>query len=137
MKKCKTCNIKQNIETNFYISHKYKNKPIYSSECKECSKKRTIEYGKKNKEKRRNAAIKHRYGITNKDYDELLEKQNNLCAICKSNLNSKRKFDIDHCHSSGKVRGLLCSLCNTGLGKFRDNIDFLNEAINYLRKNNV
>ena len=47
---------------------------------------------------------------------------------------SKRRLCVDHCHTTGNVRGLLCDTCNTALGKFRDNIDLLNEAIKYLKK---
>ena len=80
------------------------------------------------------AFIKRTYGITYEEYLEILNKQNDCCAICKSILpNSKAtKLFVDHCHTTGKVRGLLCSKCNHGLGHFNDNIDLLSEAIKYL-----
>jgi nitrate/TMAO reductase-like tetraheme cytochrome c subunit len=82
---------------------------------------------------------KERYNITPEHYDEMVKSQNNRCAICgnveiaKHNITKKvQKLAVDHCHSSGKVRGLLCQDCNRGLGKFHDNIQRLENAIKYL-----
>lgn len=74
-----------------------------------------------------------RYGITHQDYEQMLKAQNGQCAICKSE-DPKRwdHFSVDHNHETGEVRGLLCHTCNTGLGQFQDNPDFLIEAANYL-----
>jgi len=65
--------------------------------------------------RRRNERFKRRYGITLDDYNEMLKKQSNKCKICKiSPDNLKRKLCIDHCHETGKIRGLLCDKCNNG-----------------------
>lgn len=67
-------------------------------------------------------------------YYELLEKQNNTCAICFT-LDPKtknKKWCVDHDHNAGNIRGLLCSNCNLGLGHFQDNTTFLCQAVNYL-----
>lgn len=72
----------------------------------------------------------HRYGITVDQYKEMLEKQKNLCAICKKS--KEEKLSVDHCHKTKKVRGLLCGSCNRGLGMFMDDIDLLRNAIEYL-----
>jgi len=74
--------------------------------------------------------------ITKEHYDNLSATQNNSCAICYINfeeLPSKQKH-IDHCHTTNKIRGLLCSLCNTSLGGFKDNSDLLDSAKQYLAK---
>jgi hypothetical protein len=71
-----------------------------------------------------------RYGVTKEWFNSKL---GNGCAICKVELTSN-KVHIDHCHSTGKVRGLLCELCNKGLGQFKDNITNLENAINYLKE---
>jgi hypothetical protein len=80
--------------------------------------------------------IKKAYGISYEDYLQLLERQNFGCAICQSKVaNNKRTSDklfIDHCHETGKVRGLLCSRCNHALGQFDDRADLLQNAISYL-----
>ena len=68
------------------------------------------------------------YGLTNKRYQELLLKQNNLCAICLEN----KPLEIDHDHATKIVRGLLCQECNLGLGKFKDSTTILKKAIYYL-----
>ena len=73
--------------------------------------------------------------VTAKDYELLLIKQNNACAICGRVPNKKEKrLSIDHDHKTNEVRGLLCSNCNAGLGMFKDDIDFLNSAVRYLKK---
>ena len=61
----------------------------------------------------------------------MLIEQEKRCVICKRNVILR----VDHCHTTGKVRGLLCHNCNTGLGQFKDNIDNLKMAIKYLEKN--
>jgi len=76
-------------------------------------------------------------------YKILIEKQNGLCAICKKPETRKHKdgwvykLCIDHDHTTGEVRGLLCSNCNNGLGRFMDNVEFLLKAIKYLKEGGV
>jgi hypothetical protein len=60
------------------------------------------------------------------------EKQEGKCLICKKT----GKLVVDHCHSTKKVRGLLCNNCNVGLGAFKDNCEFLSDAVIYLKKEN-
>lgn len=57
-----------------------------------------------------------KYGLTPEDYDRMLERQDNSCKICKRSCSSGKKLAVDHCHNTGKVRGLLCASCNTRLG---------------------
>ena len=71
-----------------------------------------------------------RYGLSLQDYRAMLASQGNACAICKT---SARPLCIDHCHATGKVRGLLCSKCNTGLGCYDDDPDLTQAATEYLR----
>jgi hypothetical protein len=79
--------------------------------------------------------MKGRYGITIRldDYLSLIEKSNGVCAICGKKEN--KKLAIDHCHTTNKLRGLLCSKCNRGLGYFDDKIELLEKAIKYLKNN--
>ena len=73
------------------------------------------------------------YGITLEEYEILLTKQNNSCAICNAPTGSNgKRLSVDHNHQTGEVRGLLCDDCNIGLGKFKDNSNLLAIAINYL-----
>jgi hypothetical protein len=71
------------------------------------------------------------YGITDDDYKRLLEEQGGVCAICGSS-RGWRELCVDHCHDTKRVRGLLCSNCNTGLGFFLDNPALLIAANEYL-----
>lgn len=85
-----------------------------------------------------NSYLLKRYGITLETYREQLSKQNNVCAICKQPetaviKNKRIAMPVDHCHKTGKTRGLLCTKCNRGLGLFRDNPDILENAIEYLK----
>lgn len=79
--------------------------------------------------------IKARYGLTLEEFEEILELQGGVCAICKQPEKDryKRRLCVDHDHETGKVRGLLCHMCNTALGKFSDDPDRLDAAAAYLR----
>ena len=83
---------------------------------------------------RANARLKYIFNITLEDYNLMLKYQDFLCAICKTPSDKfRRLFDVDHCHSTGKIRGLLCLNCNKGVGLFKDNVATLENAINYLK----
>ena len=87
------------------------------------------------------AVINNRYGLPEDELVLLVEKQNCKCAICDKKLNknitdSKNKHAdlcIDHCHTTNKVRGLLCRDCNLALGMFKDSVNNLTNAIKYLK----
>lgn len=71
------------------------------------------------------------YKMTHEEFNALKEKQQNKCAIC--GVEPKQRLCVDHCHSTGRVRGLLCRKCNLGIGYLQDSVDFLSNAINYLK----
>ena len=83
--------------------------------------------------------LRRRYGISEKIYRELHEKQGHVCAICgeKNTHSCTKKVDydlyVDHCHATGRVRGLLCNHCNRAIVLFHDNIANLERAILYLK----
>lgn len=105
---------------------RYKNNPELFIE-------RNKKYYWENRSKMRAANRKHKYGISHEHYTLLLEKQQNRCAICgKGRSEFKFDFSVDHCHETGKIRGLLCTNCNTGIGLFKHNTIYLNSAIEYL-----
>lgn len=119
--------------------------------CKECCKTETIEWREKNRSQYNNytamwratnpdrqhaTEIKKRYKLSVEEYNYLLSIQNNKCRICGIEHDPSRKrgrLYVDHCHNSSKVRGLLCSECNKGLGCFKENMDFLRMAAIYLK----
>jgi hypothetical protein len=80
--------------------------------------------------------MKRAYGLDFKDYERMLEEQNGVCAICSSPPpnNRKTRLAIDHCHKTGKVRGLLCDKCNRSIGLLKDDVSVLKSAIKYLTK---
>ena len=84
-----------------------------------------------------NSYLLTRYGITKLDYEHMLEEQGRVCAIClrdDSQVKTRMhmRLVVDHCHTTGKVRGLLCHRCNQGLGLFDDNPEALLQAVEYL-----
>lgn len=140
----------------------YKNRENLRPDCKSCGYKtnkvyRSTEQGRINKilatrrwkktEKGKQAAlryvnstkgrastlkkrIKYAYGLSIEAHAQLMEKAKNSCEIC----HSSAKICIDHDHKTGKIRGILCDLCNKGLGLFSDNAQFLSRAIRYLEE---
>jgi len=80
-------------------------------------------------------ALKRRYGMTPDDVKALLESQGGVCALCQKALEwpaEKRTTHVDHCHDTGRVRGILCNKCNTSIGAGRDKPEFIKRLIAYL-----
>lgn len=80
---------------------------------------------------------KRHYGITRDDYDQMLSDQGGVCAICgrpetKISRGALCHLSVDHDHVTGKIRGLLCSACNIGIGAFHDDTEIMARAIRYL-----
>ena len=90
-------------------------------------------------EKPVNSFLKKYCRITPKEYNHILNEQDGSCKICGTTTpgGNRKFFCVDHDHNTGKVRGLLCSHCNTGLGHFYDNTALLTNAIEYLKKASV
>ena len=132
MRRCYKCKIEKE-EKEFYKRH---SKGRYRGECKKCSYTLSKAYFAKHPEKRKQADLKHRlsqFNLTLKQYQELGEKSNWTCNICQiPQSKCSRKLAIDHDHITKKIRGLLCSNCNHGLGHFKDDVAFLKKAIEYL-----
>lgn len=89
-----------------------------------------------------NFTLKKNFGITFEQYNEILIKQNYVCAICKEKEKTKhhvtnefKSLAVDHCHKTGKIRGLLCQRCNRVLGKLNDNVSLLDKMKDYLNDN--
>lgn len=92
---------------------------------------------KREKKERSWSFLMKKFGMTKEKYEEILESQGGVCAICGSpdtkTLMTNYLF-VDHCHTTGKVRGLLCNNCNFSIGGFNDDISLLKAAIEYLQK---
>lgn len=100
---------------------------------RECGRRSYSKLHKGNSDYLRNRNLKWNYNITLDDYNKIHNQQNGTCAICKESDPSGRLV-VDHCHKTGKVRGLLCNRCNPGIGYFREDEELLASAILYLRE---
>ena len=126
----------------YYEANKEKTKAYYEA-TKEKRKAKSKAYNEANKEKRKayNLAytLKYKYNMTLEERDRMLKKQNNKCKICKITVHKNKTCKnntacIDHCHTTNKIRGILCPFCNTGLGYFKDNTESLTNALTYLEE---
>jgi len=100
----------------------------------ERSRKTVKDYQARNPEKVFNTHLR-KYGLTENDYENMLSRQGYLCAIClreEPNMHQYQRLAVDHDHKTGKVRGLLCSQCNTAIGKLQHSPRILKRAIMYL-----
>lgn len=109
-----------------------------SSWCKPCKKAWRAKHRQENPEKYKQIDFKNdlkKYGLTPKDYANMLESQKGKCACCGADSSEfKRGLHVDHDHVTGQVRALLCTRCNPGIGYFNDSIEKLEMAIKYLKK---
>lgn len=124
--------------TEEYKAHKNELRKLrYSTdkEYREKVKESVKEYNKRKPETKLNSRMK-KFGLTWDEYKTMRDSQENKCAICGSIIGDAmgNRLYVDHNHSTGKVRGLLCSDCNFGIGKFHDNIELLKNAIKYLEE---
>jgi hypothetical protein len=91
-------------------------------------------HGVEYQENKRNQYLEKKYGLTTDQKRKLCEDSNWECKICHKKVETLRKAHIDHDHKTGKIRGILCSKCNLGLGMFDDSINYLKSAIIYLEQ---
>ena len=132
---CRVCGEEKNLLDDYYFVRKDRSLPSsYSYECKACTIERTTNYNKRNSNSVRSQYLKRNYGLTFEEFDSMLSKQDNCCAICKGKepYGRHKRFTVDHNHKTGEVRGLLCNRCNTALGLVEDNIHTLKSMIQYL-----
>jgi len=155
-KQCTTCNeIKELSEfTKLKRSadgHAYKCKDCFylyhvAWEKANSNKRRAREqaWKKSNPDKIRDRTLRRRFGITLEQYNQILISQNDVCKICSKpetafdSINNKvRSLAVDHCHKTNKVRGLLCSNCNTAIGLLQDDPQLTQSATDYLRSETI
>jgi hypothetical protein len=141
-KTCKTCNQTKKLE-EFHLRRDGKSGT--RSSCKQCMRKQHLDryHNRGGKELQAKRSFKNnlkKYGLTEEEYNNLLSKQDNKCAICSSvqshRTNTSYNLFVDHCHKTNRVRGLLCHHCNVGIGHFKDNKELLQKAIDYLDETN-
>lgn len=124
-----------NLEKSRKQDKDYKKELRKKPECRELNRKMAQKWRWTYPEKHKNILLKRKYGITFEQYNEMLKKQKDKCAIClKDKTNFKISLAVDHNHQTGKIRGLLCIRCNHLLGNAFDNIKILKQSILYLKK---
>lgn len=107
----------------------------YLNQCNSCRYKKKLKGNPELRRKQREWNLKREYGITIQEYEEVFNRQGGLCAICrKESTHRSGALFVDHDHSNGKLRALLCNPCNLLLGYSRDDTSILKEAIKYLNK---
>jgi len=121
MKQCSKCG-KMKEDSKFHSKGYYKNgKPRIDNRCYDCTRRKKI-YSQER-------MLKNVYGLSLDEYNHMLINQDSSCAICSRH---DIQLYVDHCHSSGKVRGLLCQHCNSGIGFLKDDPEIIRAALQYL-----
>ena len=130
-KTCNTCGVEKPI-AGFYKHKDFKDGRRVK--CSSCTQKAGAEYRKKNKEKFKFYKIKASYGLSAEDYNKMFAAQKGCCKTCGAHTSTvDRGLCVDHEHKTGKVRGLLCNNCNMAIGKVKENVEVLQNIIQYLR----
>lgn len=144
MKTCSKCGVEK-PKSEFYArldlrdglsSHCKRCHNIYSEAWRKANPERAsvnrLAWQKANPEKVKTIVRRWCYGLDKGNYQRMVREHNNQCGICKEQ--TTKTLHVDHCHTTKKVRGLLCRGCNQGLGNFKDSEIALAAAIEYLRK---
>ncbi len=142
----KSCKYHGELTINQVFKRRDSKNPYRCKKCNAIYRKRYVEKSGKDYKTNSISTAKSNFKIRNKitieQYKLMLEKQNNVCAICfkkeirmDSRNNKISRLCVDHCHETGKIRGLLCHKCNLALGCYDDSIENLKSAIKYLELN--
>jgi hypothetical protein len=127
MKKCTLCKaVKPFSQFNKDISKK----DGYRSHCIDCLK----IYYKKNRVKQLDYQRVRNYGMSREEFDQRIKDQDNACEICRLPFVPHKNPCVDHNHTTMAIRGLLCTHCNAGLGHFKESIDIMQAAQEYIKK---
>lgn len=137
MKECNACFTLKPYEE---FNKKKNSRDGYKHQCKDCTKVSNsaryyanVEFRRQRQREIQRVYTAKKFGLTEAELVAMYEAQGHKCAICGVTEEQHGKyFAIDHCHTTGKVRGLLCMPCNTGLGNFRDDTYLMSKAIQYL-----
>mgnify|MGYP003677902208 CR=1 FL=1 len=133
MKQCKTC--RKHTPLSNFSAHPHTRDKL-APNCKPCKSSIASAYYEKNKEAVRLKLLTKNYGLTPAAYLKMYEGQGGCCAICNVEEKDapKQRLSVDHDHTTGDVRALLCNTCNTGIGLLKDSPALLREATAYLIK---
>ena len=135
-KQCVSCKEKKDVSLFYFDKRRTDGLTSY---CKKCHYEKVKVTATKNKgwntETQRNSRLKRVFGISLNEYNTLLEEQNFKCAICnKTEEQNGKRLAVDHCHTTNKVRKLLCHHCNCALGMVNDSEEILISMLSYLKE---
>lgn len=137
-KVCLKCKLEKPVE-NFYRASR--NSDRFQSYCKPCGIQNGRDWRNKSsfRERDRKRKLLKRHGVTLEQYTSMLNTQCGVCRICSLPPTSKRNHEkynlcVDHCHKTGKIRGLLCKSCNLAIGNMSDNLEWANNIVKYLKE---
>jgi hypothetical protein len=134
VKTCKLCGETKSLD-QFYDKRRKNGSTGKEARCKVCVSK--TKAARHDPEKHRAKWLRQKFDLTIEEYETMLKNQEGRCAICLSdtfNFSHGKRAHVDHCHDTGKVRGLLCGRCNVALGHFKHDPEIIQKAINYLQK---
>jgi len=140
-KNCSVCGERKHFDEFFNYKNKTDGKAYRCKICDgEAREKWAINNPHRSYLTMRKRNLKSRFGLSLEEYDEMLNKQKGGCALCGVTENKTtgtqktHNFCVDHSHDTGKVRGLLCTSCNRGLGFLKDSSEILKKAAEYVRR---
>lgn len=123
---CKVCRLA-------HLKIKRETDAEFHKKCKERSAAYRKRFPEQTRNSIRNATLKLKYGITSLQYNEMFSAQGNCCKVCKrTESKGYGTFHVDHCHTTGKIRGILCQPCNVTLGKMEESPEKLRALANYI-----
>lgn len=117
-----------------FREYKWHSRPENIERRREARRQRDLANPERAFARKRKSYLKKAFGISPEQYDEMLAEQGGVCAICGTSDPGRggAYFHVDHCHTTSKIRGLLCNRCNAGLGYFKDDTSRLQSAVAYL-----
>lgn len=134
MKVCTKCGELKPL-SSYSLKRQKGRKPGLQPRCKSCATKDTKEWTDKNASTARERYLQGRYGISEVEYLQMLGSNCPICnKVFKTESFGPDSPVVDHCHTTNKVRGVICNECNRGLGYFRDNVQALLNAATYLKE---
>lgn len=133
---CTSCTIEK--ELSDFHNHK-KGKLGKAERCRVCTSEYNRMYRQNNKRAIQSSKLQLNFGISYSEYEQMWETQHGKCLICGEYKDkdgyANHRLHVDHCHITGKVRGLLCHMCNRALGLFKDDWQIMSNALDYLERN--
>lgn len=134
LRKCTHCGLEAHTKENLVsFVRQARGKHGYRNLCRTCHGTSESYLARYDADYYYDKSLKSKYGITINDYNNMFKEQKGCCKICGEHQDTiKSKLCVDHCHTTGKIRGLLCQYCNSAIGFLKDDTTLLDKVRNYL-----